>query len=135
MAKVVIDSARPAPKGFGPDVVGLVGVTYRPSEFHGPIVVTRWQKGRDGEDGRAWPVARIVGATAVQLVDVQIRQGDRGNFYATPGSVEIPEDVLREIARAGAAALHLADHADALDPNKAAAGPREHRAAPGDPIR
>ena len=96
--KVTVESVRPAPQGFGPEVVALATVVWEPSKFDGPVTVTRWQAGKDDKPGRAWPVAQMVAPTAVRLMDLQIRRGQNGNHYVGTGCIELPADVLREIA-------------------------------------
>lgn len=122
-----IQQVRKAPPGFKDNVVGLVTFAFTPTAFDGPIVVTRWQKGNDEREGKAWPNVTIMGARVVTVHDAQIVQY-KDNFFVSANNVELPRPLSDQVAQAAIAQLR--GQAANTPGNTIAVGATQGRAAP-----
>jgi len=97
MAQFKITEVREPHESFGDEVLGLVTFEYTPRPTDGALVFSRFSKSKD----RTYPVAKVVGATVVQVIGAQLRKSNKKGgapWLATNNVEELPIDLLHAVA-------------------------------------
>lgn len=118
MRNVKILSHRDTPSGFDATTLGLLSFSYdHDAAADGPLLVTRWQKGKEGKEGRSWPCARVMVTGTVTVLEASLRTGSNGKPpWVQISNMDVPQDVRDEVAKGAARLFAPAAPADSFEP-------------------